>query len=679
MGIARRWVLGTVAMAVVGLSAGCGSDDGSTAQPTDVAGDAAGGEDVAVADAVEAPAPDGAVDVPADEAFVQEMTGEEGSPEETGSEVVAEIADEAGPDGTPDGDAATGDEAATDLPPLDEGVEAGLTCDDGLAPCGVGAAATCVDLASSSLHCGDCTTSCAGGQACVQKACSSVGLADLGVAAADFADAVPACSNAASSGFGAGQALTLALGGTGLTHVVIAAPDGRISVNGHVCVNGAGAELRTSGPADVAVRSIAVQGKAGVVETVLVDLLQGPFGPGIFWGNGDPGIGVDLGGDPGDRFLVRATSGSDHVSLGVFVSGRIAIDVTGDLQPDLGVFGAGQFALALLAGDDVATAGGWALPVADPEDTPVVLAPVPVPVTVFGGDGDDRFPMGATPGRGVVVHGGPGRDIVDFSARTANLFVSLDGLANDGEPLANGGTGEQDNIDGTDVEVVLGGSGDDELIAGLLDAELHGGPGNDQLDGENGNDILVGGPGNDVINGGSGDDLILEGGLDTLYDPPIPRGTGSDVINGGSGTDKVDYTGRTADLTITLCINEALTGPPTGAAGGECTDYDGDPLVIESDNLINVEWLVGGSGNDTLVGSTGDETLEGGPGNDTLYGGPGNDTLYGGEGDDRLFGEAGDDYLEGGVGNDQMDGGPGDGDICIADEFDSLQPVNCEL
>ena len=683
MQITRSGTLRAVAMVVLAMSAGCGADDGSNAEPGDVLGDAAAGEEVAVVDAVEAAGPDGTGDVPKDEATAQETSGDETASEEPGTEVaaeiVAEIAEEPGLDVTPDEETAAGEEATTDLPPTDEGVEAGITCTGGLEPCGAGELATCVDVTNGSLHCGDCTTVCAGGLACVEKACSSVGLEDLGVDASDFTAPVPTCSTAASSGFGPGQALTLALAGTNVTHLVIAAPDGRISVNGHLCVNSAGAELQTSGPADVAVRSIAVLGSATVAETVLVDLLQGPFGPGIFWANGDAGIVVDLGAGPGDRFLVRATLGSDHVSLGRFEAGMVGLDVTGDREPDLGVNGAEEFAVALLAGDDVATAGGWPLPTATPEDTPMVLAPMAVPVAFFGGDGDDRFTMGPTAGNGVVVHGGPGRDIIDYGARAANLFVSLDGLANDGEPLANGGAGEKDNIDGTDIEVVLGGSGDDELMAGLQDAELHGGPGNDTLDGENGYDVLVGGPGNDFINGGAGDDLILESGLDAFYDPPIERGAGSDVINGGSGFNKVDYGERTADLTLTLCVNEALVGPPTGTPGGECSDYDGDPLVAESDNVINVQWLIGGSGNDTLVGSTGDETLEGGAGNDTIRGGDGNDTLYGGDGDDKLYGDAGDDFLEGGDGNDQFDGGPGDGDLCSGDETDSFPTVNCEF
>lgn len=318
-------------------------------------------------------------------------------------------------------------------------------------------------------------------------------------------------------------------------------------------------------------------------------------------------------------------------------------------------------------------------------DTIDGVANITCPATgdsLIGGAGNDIFLMGTAANCGVVVSGGAGSDIVDYSQRTADLTITLDGLANDGDPTANSGAGEKGNISKLDVEIVLGGSGDDTITGSANDDQLHGGPGNDTLNGGAGNDTLIGGPGNDHLNGDAGDDIILESGNDNLYSPAIACGTGDDVINGGLDSDKVDYGTRTADLTITLCVNAAVTGAPTGTPGPECSDADGDPLLTEADNVINVEWLVGGDGDDTITASTASVTIEGGAGNDTITGGAGDDFLYGDGGNDTLTGGAGDDYLEGGAGDDAMDGDTGDGDICVSDAADVTAPnptLNCEL
>jgi ELWxxDGT repeat protein len=57
------------------------------------------------------------------------------------------------------------------------------------------------------------------------------------------------------------------------------------------------------------------------------------------------------------------------------------------------------------------------------------------------------------------------------------------------------------------------------------------------LNGGNGNDYLAGGSGNDTLNGGAG--------YDTLAD-----GAGADAFSGGDGEDRVDYLGRTDNLTL---------------------------------------------------------------------------------------------------------------------------------
>ncbi len=785
-------------------------------------------------------------------------------------------------------------------------------CGPGEERCGHGPESLCVVLATDSLHCGGCDAPCPPANACIGSTCTDAGLADLGDAGAGFDWALRSCSVASGSGFGADQVLTLTLTAGPSNLFILAAVGGRITVNGHYCVNPAGKILRTEGTPDAAVRKIVVLGQVDQAETLLLDLLQGAFGPILSGANGT-GIDVNLGASLGDVFQVRGTNGADIVTMGEGEPGELFLDLSGDLKADVRVRNAEFVDVALVGGDDTLTAAGgvllpsglWAgatrlapvgvtplrlfggegadtlqggngddwldggpgndtfltssgavgdgadvyvggdgtdtmdysgrtqsvnvtigpahatvrgiidlatlsypsdlagqtfrfllddgavttVPFGAPEspddvvaqiniaanatvaslesgflvlsspssgprssvrvlDGGAVLATLGLPVTrvdgaqpddgqagegddvtwtvenlvggtgddfLYGSDrvnvirggpgndtldggapnvecpegggdvlrgdeGDDRIVMRAI-SCGTVVQGGNGRDTVDYSGRVARVEVSLDGVANDGDPLAYGGLGERGNVSAVDIEVVLGGWGDDFLVGSEHDDELHGGYGKDTLAGRGGNDTLVGGPGDDLLNGGEGDDVFLEGGRDDayLYPMPVERGAGNDLLNGGNGFDKVDYGGRTSGVKVTLCVNEALTGWPTGTPPPECEDADGDPAQIEADNVVNVEWLVGGSGNDQFFGTAANETFEGGAGNDTLVGGDGSDQLFGGEGDDTLLGGPGDDFLEGGPGNDVLDGGPGEGDMCVSDADDLAPVVNCEM
>ena len=154
---------------------------------------------------------------------------------------------------------------------------------------------------------------------------------------------------------------------------------------------------------------------------------------------------------------------------------------------------------------------------------------------------------------------------------------------------------------------------------------IAGGTGNDTLTGTAGGDVLNGGAGNDVLNGGAGNDVLNgEAGNDVLN-----GGAGDDVLNGGAGTDTVTYAGETGNLVVSLAVT---TAQATGAAG--------------NDQLIAVENLIGGNGNDTLTGNGLTNRLTGGAGNDTLNGGTGRDTLIGGLGDDTYITDGADTITE---------------------------------
>ncbi|MEK6251987.1 MAG: calcium-binding protein [Actinomycetota bacterium] len=174
------------------------------------------------------------------------------------------------------------------------------------------------------------------------------------------------------------------------------------------------------------------------------------------------------------------------------------------------------------------------------------------------GGGNDTLDGGAGPD---VMFGGPGTDTVTYAGRTASVFVSLDGVANDGE------AGEGDSV-ANDIENVTGGSGDDSITGSSAANIILGGAGNDVLLGErsdsaldpnytgSGNDSIFGGDGNDAIGGGNGDNLLSGGnGDDSLYGGP-----GADSFDGGSGND---------DLEALDGVVDALncgTGTDSGAA-----------------------------------------------------------------------------------------------------------------
>jgi Ca2+-binding RTX toxin-like protein len=139
--------------------------------------------------------------------------------------------------------------------------------------------------------------------------------------------------------------------------------------------------------------------------------------------------------------------------------------------------------------------------------------------TLFGSDGRDLLNGGV--GADEMLGGG-GIDTVDYNARTADLVIGLGIVADDGE------VGERDNVR-TDIEIVIGGSGNDRISTSSGRAV--------QFFGRGGNDTLIGGSGNDILDGGEGNDsLVGQGGNDLL----LAADGEIDTISGGSGTDTAD-------------------------------------------------------------------------------------------------------------------------------------------
>jgi hypothetical protein len=189
--------------------------------------------------------------------------------------------------------------------------------------------------------------------------------------------------------------------------------------------------------------------------------------------------------------------------------------------------------------------------------------------------------------------------------------------------------------------------------------QIHGLAGNDTIrsTGSMGVEIF-GGYGNDRLSGGPGNDFIYgQYGLDTI----VASG-GSDYQSGGTEADTMDYSMRTAPLSITLDL---------ASNDGEVNEKDyvsgdleiilcgaGNDMVNAVPALVAPRKIVGNGGNDALYGHDG--------GADIIMGGYGNDTVYGYGGDDYLLGEAGNDLVRGYYGRDIVSGGYGD-DVVYGD------------
>jgi hypothetical protein len=148
-----------------------------------------------------------------------------------------------------------------------------------------------------------------------------------------------------------------------------------------------------------------------------------------------------------------------------------------------------------------------------------------------GGAGDDQLndgsgESGSAAGNDTLV-GGPGTDSAGYFRDTGvNLSLSLDGVANDGQP------GESDNVQ---VENLASGNGNDTLIGDATANTLQGLGGNDLISGLDGNDELFGDTnqsqlargfggtaGDDILDGGQGRDAFRCGnGIDVALREPL--------------------------------------------------------------------------------------------------------------------------------------------------------------
>ncbi|MBW3245451.1 hypothetical protein KUV57_22660 [Epibacterium sp. DP7N7-1] len=288
--------------------------------------------------------------------------------------------------------------------------------------------------------------------------------------------------------------------------------------------------------------------------------------------------------------------------------------------------------------------------------------------TLAGGEGNDRLDGGAgddrhSGGAGAdyllgslgddFFDGGDGDDTIDFAYSDDDFSIDLslekavfsDGVIEQviGIENAIGGAGSNNLIGSLQGNMLNGGAGNDTLRGGGGNDVLEGGADADELQGNEGQDSLYGGDGNDKIADGAGDDLVHGGSGDDY----LTAGAGADSFNGGEGVDTVDFGAETGSIAVDLALGTAVHEDGT------------------TDQLLNLENIIAGTGNDTLSGDAIDNVFDGGAGNDDINAFGGNDTISGGHGDDFLSGGTGSDtYLYRlGDGNDTITDVAGDGEF----------------
>ncbi|AOO66352.1 beta strand repeat-containing protein [Sulfurospirillum halorespirans] len=270
--------------------------------------------------------------------------------------------------------------------------------------------------------------------------------------------------------------------------------------------------------------------------------------------------------------------------------------------------------------------------------------------TLYGNEGNDYFRVHEG---NDTISGGDGIDTVSYyyagssiSVDISNTSVQTTGgggsdrfIAEDIENL-EGSNNYDDTLTGNSLANIIHGYGSNDTIYGNAGSDtLYGDDGNDILHGGNDGDTLYGGAGSDQLYAESGNDSVYGGsGNDTIYASSLSDGT--DFYNGEGDSDTVDYSALNGVITVVL----------NGATNATVTLSGGD-----TDTIVNIENVTGGSANDTLSGDSNDNTLLGNAGDDTLKGGIGNDILNGGDDDDILMGGTGSDTLIGGAGSDWID------------------------
>lgn len=251
--------------------------------------------------------------------------------------------------------------------------------------------------------------------------------------------------------------------------------------------------------------------------------------------------------------------------------------------------------------------------------------------SLYGGDGNDTL-YGDTDNDLLV--GGFGNDVIDGGSGTdtvrygdsSGITINLDEINSYQAPGRYiYSSSSSSSINGFDVALgssiapgtALDSLGNQDTLRNLED-----------IIGSNFDDVLIGNSIGNSIQGLTGNDILM-------------GNAGNDTLDGGAGIDLVSYRYAPLAVTVNLTQNTATDG------------------LNGTDQILNLENIQGSNFSDTLIGNLQINWLFGGIGNDTLAASGGNDILYGETDNDLLSGEDGNDTLMGGQGADVLNGGNG--------------------
>ncbi|WP_112663203.1 calcium-binding protein [Microvirga flavescens] len=298
---------------------------------------------------------------------------------------------------------------------------------------------------------------------------------------------------------------------------------------------------------------------------------------------------------------------------------------------------------------------------------------------IYGMAGDDAIGITA-PGTtytafyGVLLKGGPGSDVIDYSSVTANQSATIYGDDNPDLITATFGAG-RDHILGlaSGDQIFAGGDADYVNATGGSDV-VYGGEGNDTLFGGTGGDVLYGNTGNDFLHGGtpaviSGPFLSItvnfNGATDAalgssqtvtgLAGPLAFSDPSRDFLDGGEGNDTIDG-GRGADVMVGGAGDDVFYVDQAGDSVAESIGEGFDKVIASASYALSanteIEVLQG-------EGAALSLNLIGNAFKNTIIGTSGANRLFGLDGKDVLKGEAGNDVLDGGLLADTLTGGSG--------------------
>jgi Ca2+-binding RTX toxin-like protein len=447
---------------------------------------------------------------------------------------------------------------------------------------------------------------------------------------------------------------------------------------------------------------------------------------------GDEEVGIDLSVDWGTiNWSINLLTGTaDDVWLdgsGVaaadaidVVAGASGIDLTNDGDLDATVSGTETLFVDGSPGDDSISGSG----------STITGGPTTVDMDVAAAAGDDSIASG---GGNDTIDGGAGEDVVDYSASTAAITGTINGLFNgmgvdttttiedvvgsaQGDTL-NGDAGPNWITPGAGDDKVDGAAGEDTIdfsdsaaaVTVDVDAGTATGDGADtfsnveDVSGSDLGDTITGDDTDNVLDGGAGNDAIGGGG-----------GPGGDTLIGGGGSDWADYSWSTDPVTLVLnhCAVDG-TGTITGLGVDTIQTMENATLTTGDDSFTGNEFSNGvqpnggqnsltgdsavvgcaASGGDSLDYSVGYEAgvtvnlAGGGTGDDAASGFEnivgtafadnftGNDdsnTIKSRKGSDNVRSGAGDDTVKAGAGNDLVRAGTGDDDLWGQKGNDSL-------